>query len=204
MRRKETSTVRTYLLDIRRELEQLASHDVDLGNNFDRFFNEMISNGFQWVGLRQLDFSKPCSCVTTSDGVTEPQNCTRCFKLGFAFTDYLASAYIWQSSMAFEFKSELGLITTQRNNMVLKHDRTVNQHDMVLILDTDSETGELRQPFKIMNQYLIQDVMPMRGRNGRVEFWKCSVEERGVDDSRPGPIGTNFKYGGNRSNGEPQ
>lgn len=171
----------THFLDIREELEQLVPH-------------------FQWFGLRQPDYTKPCSCRRlNSDGIVTSSGCSRCFRIGFLFTDYLVKGYLWQSSLGFEFKTSVGNISTQRQNFVLQHDRPVNKFDIVLLMDINPETGLIRQPIKIMRLFQVQDSMPLFGKNGRTEFFKCSVEERNIDDGLSGPIGTNFKYTDNRT-----
>lgn len=110
---------------------------------------------------------------------------------------------MWVSSLGFEFRTSVGQISTQRTNFVCKHNRTINKFDFVLALDMDPNNGELRQPLKIMRSYEVQDSLPIYGKNGRIEFFKCSLEERNIDDGRPGERGTGYKYIGNRSNNEP-
>lgn len=175
----------SHILDIREELEELVPH-------------------FQWFGLRQPDYTKPCVCkISNKDGIITSSGCSRCFRLGFLFTDYLVKGYLWQSSLGFEFKTQVGQISTQRQNFVLKHDRPINKFDVLLMMDIDPETGLIRQPIKIMRIFQLQDTMPLFGKEGRVEFYKGIVEERSIDDSLSGPIGTTVIYKGNRSLPEP-
>lgn len=185
-------------------MDQLYKIHLGLNDYFDKTFIEMLDNGFQWVGLRQPDYSKPCGCKTNQEGITEPANCNRCFRTGYVFTDYLVAAYLWQSALGFEFRSEAGLLSTQRNNMVLKHDRPVNKGDVVFVMDVNTDTGQVKQPFRILRAFVVQDVLALRGKNTRVEFWKCALEERTVDDYRPNQVGTGFKYKGDRSFDRPE
>lgn len=170
-----------HILDLREELEEMISH-------------------FQWYALRQMDFSKPCSCKTvSSDKLPVEGPCTRCFRFGYLFTDYLVKGYMWKSSMGFEFKTEVGVISTQKSNFVVKHNRPVNKFDNVMMVDVNPDTGVLRQPFRILRMFQVQDSMPLYGKEGRVEHYKCFLEERNLDDYRNGSIGTSFRYQGNRT-----
>jgi hypothetical protein len=170
-----------HILDLREELEELVPF-------------------FQWYALRQLDFSKPCGCnVTNPDKIIRNDPCTRCFRFGYLFTDYIVKGYMWKNSMGFEFKTEIGTISTQRNNFVVKHNRPINKFDNVIVMDTHPDTGVIRQPIRMMRLFQVQDSMPLFGKDGRVEHYKCFVEERNLDDYRSGAIGTTFSYQGNRS-----
>jgi hypothetical protein len=202
MRNEEVNPVNTYFLDLRKELESLSQTKIDLSDLFDNTMNEMLENGFRWFGLRQIDYSKPCSCKSTVTSATPV--CTRCFRIGYTFTDYLVKGYMWISSLGFEFRTSVGDIATQRKNLVVKHNRPINKLDRILLLDSDSETGRLKQPFIVTREYSIQDSMSLVGKNGRVEFWRCSLEERNMDDGRAGEQGADYSYKGNRSNAEPE
>jgi len=111
---------------------------------------------------------------------------------------------MWQSSMGFEFKTEVGSISTQKNNFVVKHNRPINKYDHIMILDMDPNTGVVRQPITIMRTFQVQDSMPLYGKSGRVEFYRCFIEERNLDDYRHGAVGTRFNYEGNRSSTLPR
>ena len=197
MRDKEVNPINTYFLDIRNELEQLSSIKLDLSDLFDETLNEMMENGFQWFGLRQIDYSKPCACRYETSEVQA--TCKRCMRIGYLFTDYIVKGYMWISSLGFEFRTAAGDISTQRKNLVLKHNRPVNKFDKILILDTNPETGQIRQPFVVVRQFSVQDSLALTGKNGRVEFWKCTMEERSIDDGQQARQGTDNSYDGNRS-----
>lgn len=157
---------------------------------------------FRWFGHRRADYTRACSCVSSSDGGigTASPNCSRCLSTGYLFTDYLVKGYMWLGLLGVEIGSAAGKISTQQRNLVLQHNRPVTKFDFILELDLDPETGNPRQPFRIMRTFKVQDSMALLGDNSRVEFWKASVEERTADDGRPGEVGTSFTYGGNRSN----
>lgn len=169
-----------HLLDIREELEELLPH-------------------FQWYALRQIDFSRPCSCtLSPPDKILPTPTCSRCFRYGYLFTDYVIKGYLWKSSLGFEFRTEVGPLSTQKSNFVAKHNRPINKFDNIMILDLDPNNGVLRQPLRIMRLYQVQDSMPLYGKDGRVEFYKCFIEERNLDDYKDGSIGTSLAYNGNR------
>ena len=169
-------------LDIREELENLLPH-------------------FQWYVLRHLDYSKPCSCTQVpADKINLSQPCTRCLRFGYIFTDYLVKGYMWKGTLGFEFKTDLGVISTQSNNFIVRHNRTINKFDQVILVDMNPDTGVIRQPVKMRRMFLVQDSLPIYGKDGRIEFFRTTIEERSIDDYRSGQIGNSFIYRGNRSN----
>ncbi len=158
--------------------------------------------GFQWFGLRQSDYRKKCSCKGIQ-GTQDNPRCNRCFSTGYLFTDYLVKGYLWMGVLGVGYNAGPGMISTDQKNVVLQHNRVINKFDHVLELDQDFDTGQIRQPFSIIRQYKVQDSVPIKGDSGRLEFWKCSIEERNIDSGRPGLLGNTYNYGGNRSNDSP-
>lgn len=154
--------------------------------------------GFQWFGLRQVDYTKKCSC-TGILGTSDCPTCSRCMSTGYLHVDYLVKGYMWLGVLGVEYQSNMGLLSTQARNLVLSHNRPVNKFDFILELDQDPDTAQVRQPFKIIKYYKVQDSVPLKGDSGRVEFWKCSLEERNIKDGKPGINGAPMKYSGNRS-----
>jgi hypothetical protein len=67
-----------------------------------------------------------------------------------------------------------------------------------MTLDLDPDTGEPRQPFRIMEQFILQDIEPLRGKDGRLEFWSGRVESRITTDGRPGEGGASYDYRSNK------
>ncbi len=185
--------------DLRGHLEDLTKKQ-DLDISLREEILTMVGMGFQWFGLRQADYSKKCGCVRTEGLEAPKKSCKRCLNTGYLFTDYFVKGYMWQAVLGVEFGASAGLISTQTRNLVVEHDHPVNKFDYILELDQDPDTGGIRQPLSILRTFKVQDVMPMRGKDGRFEFWKCSVEERNADEGRPNEEGTGFDYGGNRSN----
>ena len=167
------------------------------------FPNNKQPIGFQWFGLRQPDFSKKCGC-SPMEGTSENHTCRRCLSSGYVFTDYLVKGYFWMGVLGTEYGASPGVIATQQKNLVIEFNRPINKFDFVLELDQEPTSGKIRQPFKIMKLYKVQDSLPLKGDSAKIEFWKCSVEERNVDDGRPATGGTGFTYKGNRSNNEPE
>lgn len=161
---------------------------------------DMFKKTYNWFGLRQADYSKRCNCYVSKDGISNPnKSCTRCLGIGYAFTDYLVKGYMWLGVLGFEFPSGPGPISTKGLSMIVQHNRTVNKFDIVLELDQDPDGPRLRTPFKITKQYLVQDCLPLRSDDARIEFYRCRIEERTIDSGLPGEEGTNIEYGGNRS-----
>lgn len=156
---------------------------------------------FQWYGFRQLDYSKKCACSNNRDeGITTTSGCSRCFRTGYQFTDFLVKGHIWTSVFGVEFTGPHTTLSTQTKYLLLEWDRPIQKYSFILELDQDSKTGKLIQPFKIMRTYAIQDYDSYKGDNARIEYWKCLIEERNFDDGTAGEEGTNNLYKGNRSN----
>ena len=184
------------LPDLRQVIDSL------LGKSNSLFPNNKTPIGFQWYGLRQSDFSKKCSCLTY--GTKALETCSRCYGTGYLFTDLLVKGFSWLGVLGVEYGAKPGIVSTNQKNLVLRHDRPINKFDFVLELDQNPDTGKLIQPFKIIRSYRIQDSIPLKGDNARIEFWKCNIEERNIEDGRQGNIGTDYTYRGNRSNNEPK
>jgi len=185
------------LPDLREVIDSLSGRSNKL------FPNGKESIGFQWFGLRQPDFGKKCGCEPI-EGTSENHTCKRCLNTGFLFTDYLVKGYFWMGVLGTEYGAAPGILSTQQKNLVIEHDRPIGKFDFVMELDIDHETGKVRQPFAITRYFRVQDSLPLRGDGTQVEFWKCTLEERNVEDGRPQSGGTAYKYQGNRSNNEPQ
>ncbi len=160
-----------------------------------------LEHNFHWYGLRQLDYTQPCACKTLPD--EQKLKCVRCFRTGYLFTDFLVKGYKWISTLGFEFRTSAGDISTQRKNFILKHDRPINKFDHVLELDSEPDTGKIRQPFKIVKTFTVQDSYAVYGKNGVTEYYRCSIEERNIDDGLFNEVGAYYSYKGNRSNVEP-
>lgn len=166
------------------------------------FPNNKKSVGFQWFGLRQPDYTQPCGCIGV-DGTREDPTCRRCMSTGYLFTDYLVKGYSWMGILGVEYNASPGLISTQQRNLVIEYNKPINKFDFVLELE-HSPAGVLRQPFNIMRYFRVQDSLPLKGDDSRVEFWKCALEERNIESGTAQDIGTSFTYRGNRSNNEPE
>lgn len=157
--------------------------------------------GFSWVGLRQADYSKRSADIIDQDSGTtnsSVQGGNRTTSTGYTFTDFLVKIFTWEATLGVKFDSGMGWLSTQTKNIVLEHNRPVNKFDLLLELDTDSNTGEPRQPFRIMRVFEIQDVHPLIGDGSRVEFYKCSIEERNLTDNRAYQPGQSNVYRSNR------
>lgn len=156
---------------------------------------------FQWYGLRQLDYSKKCGCSKVrEEGITTSTGCSRCFRTGFLFSDFLVRGHIYTSVFGVEFTGPHGTLSTQTKYLILEWNRPIQKYSFILELDQELKTGKLAQPFKITRAFTIQDYEGLKGDNSRIEYWKCLIEERNFDDGRAGEDGTNNLYKGNRSN----
>jgi hypothetical protein len=184
------------LPDIREVIASLQGKATSLFSTKDK------GVGFQWFGLRQSDFRRKCSCRGIQ-GTKDNPRCNRCYSTGYLFSDCLVKGYMWLGVLGVGYSAGPGQLSTNQKNLVVQHNRVVNKFDYVLELSQDFDTGEIRQPFEILRQYRIQDCIPIKGDKGRIEFWKCSLEERNILDGRPGMLGNTFDYGGNRSNDAP-
>lgn len=171
--------------------------------NYDRKFIDFIqeikklrSFGFQWYGYRVLDYTKKCAC--NIDSTNDRKGCSRCFRTGYVFTDHLVKGYSWIASPGHVANAPLGTISTQTRFIILEWDQPMQKYGYILELFQNAESGHLNQPFKIMRAFEIQDYILIRGQEGRIEWARCLLEERNLDDGKAGPQGTNT-YKGNRS-----
>lgn len=150
---------------------------------------------FVWFALRQADRTKTCACV---DDPNLEGKCKRCLGTKHPFTDHLVKGYLWKRTPGVEYYTSAGRISTGLRNIVFEHDYPVQKFDQILELAMDPETGTPRQPFQIVRTYVLSDIMPLRGRGGRVEFWKGEVEERTLTDDKRGEGGTGYEHISNR------
>lgn len=148
-------------------------------------FEKLFRDGFSWYGLRSVDLNKKCGCVGPDNRV-QP-GCKRCLQMGYVFTDFLIKGYFWVESPGFEYQAMPTPIATSTANFMGFHQYPIKKWDLLLELDLDNETGEPVQPFKINRTYVISSSAPIRGKNSRVEFYRCFLEERTLSDYRPGP-----------------
>lgn len=185
-------------LPVSRKTVQEKPTDYDVGYiQFTEELKLLRGVSFQWYGYRQVDYSKKCDCNNSTE-LSKP-GCSRCFRTGYLFNDFLVKGYIWLVNPGAGFTTPFGTISTQSKFMILEWNRPVQKFSFVLELDQDPETGNIRQPFSIMRAYEIQDFSLTKGREGRVEWSKCLLEERNIDDGRPNELGTGINYKGNRS-----
>lgn len=155
-------------IDLRKEIETLASHV-----------------GFRWLVLRKVDLTLPCTeCKTRVPANYDqvPSACKSCMGIGFAFSDEILRGFRYLSNPGFDFLSQVALINTQSLVFILEHDKAPKDTDYLLEVVLDESTGDIIIPPKISRIYKIQDSLPMRGGQpgpvGRIEFYRCSVEER--------------------------
>jgi hypothetical protein len=179
----------SYLPDLREVIDSL------IGKSNKLFPNGKMPIGFQWFGLRQTDFTEKCGC-TPIEGTSENHTCSRCMNTGYIFTDHLVKGFSWMGLLGVEYSANPGLLSTQQKNVVLEYARPINKFDYILELDYDPKTNKVRQPFRIAKYNRIQDSTPIKGDHARIEFWKCSVEERNIKDGRAASGGTGFNLKG--------
>jgi len=147
------------------------------------------SVGFSWVALRSVNLNLPCvECTKVIDGNFDQPNpdCPNCLGIGYAWVDKIIKGFRVQYAPGFDFKSNLGIINTQSQVYILRYDNMPKNIDYILELDLHENTGEPKQPFKIKRNFKIQSAFPQRGDRGRIEFWRCFVEERNFDKAGEG------------------
>ena len=196
--RAELSTLSQSLespLKLRDQLESLLGNANHIGNNLREVIEVLTGEGFSWLVLRRTDRSQTCPCVKDS----QPQgSCNRCLGTGFPFVDSTVKGYLWDRTPGVEFYTAAGRIATRLRNLVVENNQPVRKHDQLIEISLDPDTGEPRQPFEILRMYVLSDVLPMRGKGGRVEFWKAVAEERALTDDRRGEGGTGYNHTSNR------
>lgn len=201
--RTTNNTASTYRQTITIPKNTSENKAILIGPNFRNEIKYILDRiGFRWAGLRKIDYNRRCSCSQGSDGITSASGCTRCMQTGYMFTDLLVKVYPWERNLGVIYPAEAGEISTMANNLIIQHNRPVNKFDYYLELDMDPNTGELRQPFRIIKYFEIQNSMPILGDCSRVEYWKCAIEERTVDNGRPGENGNYSNPNTNKTIGD--
>ena len=179
------------LIDTRDSIDALLRDPSIFTEDLRTIIVALTGEGFSWMVLRRIDRTTDCSCKVEETISTE--NCGKCLGLGHPFADRLVKGYMWMGLFGFEFNATPGVLSTQRRNVVLEYTRPVNKFDQILSLSLNPDTGEPNQPFRIQRLFSVQDSIPVRGKGGRVEFWKAVVEERSLSDGRGGEDGTGYK-----------
>lgn len=139
--------------------------------------------GFRWIALRSVDLSKPClECIKKApDNYDSPSGvCSRCLDIGFNYVDKLIKGYRFQATPGVDIAANVGPINIPKQNYILEWNTFPKSTDWILELDLDEVTQIPKQPFKITSAFKIEDANSLRGDNGRIEFWKCTVEERNL------------------------
>jgi len=139
--------------------------------------------GFYWMALRSADLTQrcvECSKKIPANYDQAPRFCPQCFNTGYLFRDELVKGFRYLSQPGLDFLSEGGPLNIKTQVFILEHDEFPKSVDYLLELDLHEETGVPRQPFKITKAHKIQDAQPMRGDDGRIEFWRCFTEERSL------------------------
>lgn len=143
--------------------------------------------GFAWVSLRSVDLSKRCTeCTRTIEPQydTPSPSCTKCMGTGYLFVDKLIKSFRIRYISGTQISTEIGATSTDSNRYFIQHNERPKNTDFIMELDLDESTRLPRQPFRIRRAFKIQDAEPLRGTNGRIEYWSCMTEERSYDLGR--------------------
>lgn len=136
------------------------------------------------MALRSAKLDIRCTeCLKNIGGETEGPNpsCRFCLGTGYPYVDKLVQGYRYLATPGFDFRAQIGIVNTETNVFIVKYDKQPKSTDLIAELVLDETTGNPRQPFKISKMFKIQDAFPLRGDDGRIEFWRCFVEERNFD-----------------------
>ena len=147
-----------------------------------KYFKELRDNvGFKWIALRSVDLTKPCTeCERKMpDNYDQPYaGCKRCIGIGYLYVDKLIKGYRYQNTPGMDVSENVGLINVQSQIYLLQHDSQPKPVDWILELQLNEKTLIPVQPFKIVSAFKINDSTPLRGDDGRIEFWRCVCEEK--------------------------
>jgi len=137
--------------------------------------------GFYWVALRTASLSQRCTeCLKSIGAETEGPNpdCITCLGSGYPFVDKVTQGFRYLSTPGFDFATQIGNVNTEAEVFIIEHDKQPKSTDYIVELELNEVTGAPIQPFKITRVFKIQGAFPLRGDKGRIEFWRCFVEER--------------------------
>jgi hypothetical protein len=155
---------------------------LDLRKEIDTILKSV---GFSWVALRAVDLSTPCTECKKALGDHYDQvspTCTSCMGIGYLYIDKIVKGFRYMSSPGFDFRSNIGTLNTETQVYILEHDKAPKETDYILELDLDEATGSPIQPFKARKSFKIQSTFGARGDKGRIELWRCFVEERNLEN----------------------
>ncbi len=135
----------------------------------------------------QLDTNKdapiPCQCV---DPVTKEHDrdtwCPICFGEGYLWKEKFITFYkVNEESVAvMDVRRPPGTVNITFNVCFLPSDIDVGKLDKIIEVDLDIE-GNIIYPVRRIDSWHIQELIPLRGDNGRLEFNKLFLTE---DDSK--------------------
>jgi len=139
--------------------------------------------GFRWIALRVADLSKRCTeCMKQIPANYDQPSpyCKSCLGIGYSFSDKLVKGFRYLGAPGFDFKMNIGIINTQTQIYILEYNKEPKSTDLIFELLLDESNQNPVQPFQITSVYKIQNSFPLRGDNGRIEFWRCFVEEKNL------------------------
>jgi hypothetical protein len=145
------------------------------------------NTSFGWVALRSAYLTKKCvKCGLESSQYSEAGTaCRFCLGTGHHYVDKLVRAHKTIAIPGIDLRTEIGVINTKTQYYYFESGSKPKSTDYVLELSTDVATNLPRQPFTIRRVFKITDTQALRGNSGRIEFWRCQVEERNFDLGKP-------------------
>jgi hypothetical protein len=156
-------------------------NSIDLRQELDLLKGLM---GHYWVALRVADMTKPCKeCMLKEDpNLDQPAyGCKSCMGIGFAYVDKLVKAYRYQAAVGLGLDGNIGVMDLESRVFILENGQVPKRFDWILELELDETTMTPKQPFRAVSAFKIDDALPLRGDNGRIEFFKCYTKNRILD-----------------------
>jgi len=160
---------------------------MDIRKEFNELMDE-IAHLVIYRRFRRNNNGKRIRCVCFSDLTREGDKdtgCPYCNGEGYLYDEEWAHAYdvlatSGQKAKDPRFFLEAGVLTKPYKTYYFKYNFNPVRNDVILEVNLDSD-GVPVNPVQIVETHDIVLTDPVRGKNGRIEYWRCFV--RGYGDA---------------------
>jgi hypothetical protein len=149
-------------IDLRSELDELFHGSVDIPG----FSFEVI--------LRHVDRTQRCPCW---DHLKQEANgqCARCKGKGWLVFDKVVKS-VKRKYVGKEEEDKAGVYEIDSTLFFFEHDVDISEEDSIIEVRTD-DSGKILSPVSYLKIHDVKDVEPLRGNNGRVEFFQVFAKK---------------------------
>jgi hypothetical protein len=136
----------------------------------DLFYGSDLAPGFSFdVIIRRVDKTQRCSCWDYLKQEAD-RTCGECSGSGWLTYDIIRKS-LKKKYIGKEETQEYGQIEFDSTLFFFEHNVALSEEDSIIEVETD-DCGVIASPVRILKRHSIKDVEPLKGNNGRVEFYK--------------------------------